>query len=313
MSFARSSLSCHAFAPLFGAGFAAGYLLRFDTTKYLTLLNYLAQEASGLTTWRLDQSHTLKSYVFAGMPASNAVKCALMVHAGWTGAGDVLGNDRNFFDAIAPGRNLALDLKSLGTVWGIEETDFKKYSVGFPIAAPLAALESILDDNPSLSLSLRSNPNAVDTVEIFYHPDWYAVIADNNRMPDLNLRHCLAATMIQGRLSFDASHNIEMMQDEAILAAGKKVQFLPPLSSSQDRFVAVVRVTANDGEVFEAEQGKGVLGRIDNPMTAQQVEEKAAELFETVYPSERVRDIVHISRGLYALESVETLLRVCRG
>jgi 2-methylcitrate dehydratase PrpD len=87
MTFKNSSLSSHAYGPLFGGGYAAGALLRFNEEQFRILLNYLAQEASGLTAWRLDQRHTLKSYVFGGMPASNAVKAAAIVRAGFTGAG----------------------------------------------------------------------------------------------------------------------------------------------------------------------------------------------------------------------------------
>ena len=103
MTFKRSSLSSHAYGPLFGAGYAAGALMRLDATGFQVLLNYLAQEASGLTTWRLDKRHTLKSYVFAGMPASNGVKAAALVRSGFTGDGDVLDpSNRNMLDAICP-------------------------------------------------------------------------------------------------------------------------------------------------------------------------------------------------------------------
>jgi 2-methylcitrate dehydratase PrpD len=180
-SFAKSSLSNHAVAPLFGAAFACGSLLSFSTNQYLILLNYLAQEASGLTTWRLDKAHTLKSYVFAGMPASNAVKCVLLVHSGWTGAGDVLGGDPNFFDALSGGaagggprigrvqngglgredggwgvQTSGLGLNGEEREWKILETDIKKYSVGFPIAAPLAALEEIMARTNAVHSQVRT-------------------------------------------------------------------------------------------------------------------------------------------------------------
>ncbi len=248
MSFARSSLSCHAFAPLFGAGFGAGSLLGFNETQFLVLLNYLAQEASGLTTWRLDQAHTLKSYTFAGMPASNGVKCAILVKAGYTGSGDVLGADRNFFDAISPHQQLRLNVDGLGSDHKILEADIKKYSVGFPIAAPLAALEDILGRT-------KASAHQVKSVKITYLSDWYKVIGDANKMPDLNLRHCVAATIVEGRLSFDASHDEARMSDPQILAVGKRVAFedAPP---DQDRFEAVVQVTLMDGSMHTARQSR---------------------------------------------------------
>src|SRR5690606_28077974 len=178
MSFARSSLSCHAFGPLFGAGFAAGCLMGLDTRQFLVLLNYLAQEASGLTTWRLDDAHTLKSYVFAGMPASNGVKAAAMVKSGFTGAGDVLDpRNRNFFEAISSEARPEKLYADLRQTYKILETDIKKYPVGFPIAAPQSALESILSQT-----GLR--PEEIEAIRIRYFTDWYKVVGDENRMPD---------------------------------------------------------------------------------------------------------------------------------
>ena len=301
MSFARSSLSCHAFGPLWGAGFAAGSLLKFDETHFLILLNYLAQEASGLTTWRLDEAHTLKSYVFAGMPASNGVKCAMLVHAGWTGAGDVLGTDRNFFDAISPTHKLALNVDGLGTEFKIMETDLKKYSVGFPIAAPLAALESILDKT-------NAKPDQVEKIVIRYDPDWYKVIGDKNKMPDLSLRHCLAATVVEGHLSFHASHDEALMLDREILAVGQRIEFLdaPP---GQDRFEAVVEVTI-DGEVHSARQSRDVLGRIQNPMTREQSDSKVLELLCTVMSAQDAQGVVDLVNVMEKEKDLSRLLGV---
>ena len=300
LSFARSSLSCHAIGPLFGAGFAAGYLLGFDETKFLVLLNYLAQEASGLTTWRLDQAHTLKSYNFAAMPNSNAVKCALLVHAGFTGAGDVLGDDRNFFDALLPGKGARLDLSDLHKD-RLMECDIKKYSVGFPIASPLAALEAIL-----AKVSLGSEAaEKIESITVHYHPDWYKVIGDANKMPDLNLRHCLAATVVEGHLSFEASHEPRLMLDPHIVGVGKKIRLLD--DGQQDKFTARVEVVLQDGSVHKAEQDRNVLGRYENPMSTQQVEAKATELLETVLSVETTAKVVEMTRTLEKEGDIESL------
>lgn len=303
LSFARSSLSCHAIGPLFGAGFAAGYLLGFDEAQFLVLLNYLAQEASGLTTWRLDQAHTLKSYNFAAMPNSNAVKCALLVHSGFTGAGDVLGDDRNFFDALLPGKHARLDLSDLHKD-RLLDCDIKKYSVGFPIASPLAALEAIL---ARLSLG-KEAAERIKSITVHYHPDWYRVIGDANKMPDLNLRHCLAATVVEGHLSFEASHEPRLMLDPQIVAVGTKVRLLE--DTEQDKFTARVEVELQDGSLHQAEQDRNVLGRYENPMSAQQVEAKATELLSTVLSEATTAKVVEMARTLETEGSIESLVEL---
>lgn len=304
MSFARSSLSCHAFGPLFGGGFAAGSLLKFDESQFLVLLNYLAQEASGLTTWRLDQAHTLKSYTFAGMSASNAVKCALLVKAGWSGAGDVLGTDRNFFDAISPHQKLTLNVSGLGEDRKILETDIKKYSTGFPIAAPVAALEEILDRT-------KASANQIKSVKIIYLSDWYRVIGDANKMPDLNLRHCLSATIVDGHLSFEASHSEARMLDPAVLDVGKRITFIdaPP---DQDRFEAVVEVTLTDGTTHTARQAREILGRIQNPMTRSQSDAKVLELLSAVLPEDSSQALCSVVHSLEKEPNLGPMLSILR-
>lgn len=300
MSFARSSLSCHAYGPLFGAGFAAGSLMGFDERQYLVLLNYLAQEASGLTTWRLDDAHTLKSYVFAGMPASNGVKAAALVRSGFTGGGDVLDpRDRNFFDALSKEMKPEALYRDLGTAFKILETDFKKYSVGFPIAAPVAALEEILG-----RASLRADD--ISAIRVRYLDDWYKVIGDENRMPDLSLRYCLAVTVLDGALTFAASHDEERMKVADVADLGRRISFLPA-EEGQDRFEARVEVDAG-GRTFAASQGLHVLGRKENPMSVDQVHAKACELFEMVLSPVEARRLVELTHGLHEEPDIGRLI-----
>lgn len=304
MSFARSSLSCHGYGPLFGAGYVSGSLMRFDAERFQILLNYLAQEASGLTTWRLDGAHTLKSYVFAGMPASNGVKAAALVESGFTGNGDVIDpSDRNLFEAISPNTKPEKLLADLETNHKILETDIKKYSVGFPIAAPLSAIEDILGQD-------GFDATRVDAVRIQYHPDWYKVIGDKTPMPDLNLRHCMAATLVEGRLNFHASHDVAKMQDPEILAMGRRIAFLDDVDG-QDRFEARIEIDCA-GRTYRAAQGLHVLGRKENPMTTEQVHDKAIELMITVVTEKAARDAIDIVHAIESEQNIGRLIQTLR-
>jgi 2-methylcitrate dehydratase PrpD len=281
MTFKNSSMSSHAYGPLFGAGYAAGALMGFNAHQFMILLNYLAQEASGLTTWRLDERHTLKSYVFGGMPAMNGVKSAAMVRAGFTGGGDALDmNDRNMLDAISPQPRPDALTEYLGARFAIMETDIKRYPVGYPIAAPVAALEAILAER-------RICASDVTGIRIHYDEDWYKVIGDKSRMPDVNLRYCMAVTVLDGRLTFDAAHDSDRMRSPEVIRVGERIAMQGP-TPGLERFAAVVEVDAG-GRTFRYEQGRNVRGRIENPMTPEEVEAKAAELMGTVLPAAQVR------------------------
>jgi 2-methylcitrate dehydratase PrpD len=274
MSFKNSSLSSFSYGALIGGGYAAGSLAEFDESKFRILLNYLAQEASGLTTWRLDERHTLKSYVFAGMPASNAVKATMLVRSGFTGGGDVLDvSNRNMLDAISSDPCPEALVDGLGQHYRIVETDIKKYPVGYPIAAPLAALEKLL-------AAYSIDPAHVTEIRVFYHEDWYKVIGDQSRMPDVNLRYCLAVTLLDGSLTFAAAHDTARMASPDIVDLGSRVRMLGP-DPHQDRFAATVELVVGD-QVFRAEQDGNVLGRAKNPMSKAQVQAKAFALMAPV-------------------------------
>jgi 2-methylcitrate dehydratase PrpD len=284
MTFKQSSMSSHAYGPLFGAGYAAGSLMEFDAERFKILLNYLAQEASGLTTWRRDARHTLKSYVFAGMPAMNGAKCAALVRAGFSGGGDVLEmSDRNMLDAItSQPRPMALT-DALGMRHEILETDIKCYPIGYPIAAPLAALEKIIRQHGVGS-------GETERVRIYYNEDWYKVIGDKTQMPDVNLRYCMAVTLVDGRLTFDSAHDAERMLDPTVVAVGQRIEFLGP-KPHLGRFDAQVEVETSRGTFF-ADQDRNVLGRAENPMSKAQVQEKALDLLTTVLAAGAARELI---------------------
>ncbi len=304
MSFKHSSLSSHAYGPLMGAGYAAGALMGFDEGGFRVLLNYLAQEASGLTTWRLDERHTLKSYVFGGMPASNAVKAAALVRSGFSGGGDVLDRTgRNMLDAISPDPRPDALIQGLGMRYAILETDIKKYPVGYPIAAPLAALEKIVAAHPF-------DPGEVKEVRVYYHEDWYKVIGDESRMPDVNLRYCLAAALLDGSLTFEASHDADRMTTREVVDLGGRIAMLGPLPHL-DRFAARVEIVLGD-RVFGAEQGRNVLGRAENPMSKTEVQAKALELMNPVIGETAARQAVELVDRLNQVADMGELIACLR-
>jgi 2-methylcitrate dehydratase PrpD len=293
MTMAKSSKASHAYGPLMGAGYAAGSLMKFDAPQFRALLNYLGQEASGLTTWRLDKAHTLKSYVFAGMPATNGVKAAALVRSGFSGGGDALAMaDRNILDSICSRPAPAALVDRLGSHYVILEADIKKYPVGFPIAAPVAAVEAAL----AKGLSARD----IERIEVRYDEHWYTVIGDASRMPDVNLRYCLAATIVDGGMTFHAAHDAQRMDDPDVVEMGKRITLLGP-PAGQDRFDVTVDFYTINGQSLRIVQDRNVRGRYENPMTPVEVDAKALDLLCTV---QKKADALELIEGVRRIEGV---------
>ena len=66
------------------------------------VLDYTAQQSSGIAAWGRDVDHIEKAFVFGGMPARSGVTSALLVQTGWTGIDDIFSGASNFFMAYAP-------------------------------------------------------------------------------------------------------------------------------------------------------------------------------------------------------------------
>lgn len=304
MSPFRSSLATHAWGPLFGAGFAAGSLSRFDCAEFVTLLSYLIQEASGVTTWTLDLQHVLKSYVFGGMPAGGAMRAVRFTQLGFSGSGDVLdASTRNLLDALGIDSARSAHLvDGLGRRWIMRETDIKSHPVGYPLIAPVSVVEKLVREQ-------GVRPDDVKAVRVFYHSDWYTVTA-NSPMPDVNLPHCIAATLIDGRLTFTASHDEARMKDPAVLALRGRISLLGP-KEHLGRFDVRVEIDLVDRSIA-GEQVGDVLGRASNPMSRDQVETKARELLGPVLGADRTAALVAATRELDRIADVRELIAATR-
>lgn len=304
MSPFRSSLATHAWGPLFGAGFAAGSLSRFAAAEFVTLLSYLIQEASGVTTWTLDLQHVLKSYVFGGMPAGGAMRAVRFTQLGFSGSGDVLDpGSRNLLDALGidPARSAHL-VEGLGQRWVMRETDIKSHPIGYPLIAPVGVVEKLVREQ-------GVRPDEVQGVRVFYHPDWYTVTA-RSPMPDVNLPHCIAATLVDGRLTFTACHDAARMKDPAVLALRDRISLLGP-KEHLGRFDVRIEIDLIDRSVA-GEQVGDVLGRASNPMSRDQVETKARELLEPVLGADQTAALVAATRDLDRVADARELIAATR-
>ena len=122
----QSHQSTHAIAGVFGAAAAAGCAAGLDAQQTRWLLDYTAQQSSGIAAWRRDVDHIEKAFVFGGMPARSGATSALLVKSGWTGVDDIFSGAHNFFQAYAPAGDPALLVERLGERYEVTQTDIKK-------------------------------------------------------------------------------------------------------------------------------------------------------------------------------------------
>jgi 2-methylcitrate dehydratase PrpD len=274
--------STHTFAPLFGSAAAASALAGLNENQTRWMISYTAQQASGVNCWQRDEDHIEKAFDFGGMAARNGVASATMVQAGWTGLEDVFSGPRNFFFAFAPDdAQPELLLEELGERYEITLTNIKKWTVGSPIQA-------VLDSTQALILENDLAPD--DIAEIIVRmSDNESHVVDSRHIADINCQHLTAVMVIDKTVTFETTHDNDRMNDPDVLAQKAKVKLTP--DPSLPRRQPIIEIKTTDGRDL-THRTMAVRGTPDNPMTKQEVEDKAFEVFAGPLGDTKARDLI---------------------
>jgi 2-methylcitrate dehydratase PrpD len=281
--------STHSIGGIFGSGAAAGCAARLNARQMRWLLDYTAQQSSGIAAWDRDSDHIEKGFVFGGMPARDGVTAALLVASGWTGVDDVLSGDDNFLLANAPHGDPGALVDRLGERYEIVRTSIKKWSVGSPIQAPLDALEMMLKRRPI-------PPDEVREIVVRMSP---GSVVDNREMPDVCVQHMLAVMLLDQTVTFASAHDKPRMRDAAVLRQRAKVRLdpeAPPL----------VTVALADGSRL-IENVSAVRGTNANPMTREEVMAKARGLMTPVLGAPSSAKLIEATLAIESLRNVREL------
>ena len=301
----ESSLATHSIAGNFGAAAAACCAVGLDARQMRWALDYTAQQSSGITAWRRDTDHIEKAFVFAGMSARNGVTAALLVQSGWNGVDDIFSGSDNFFAAYAPKAQPDRLIDRLGERYEITQTDIKKWTVGSPIQGPLDAIEAIRSKKPF-------DADQVRKVTVRLAPS-VAGVVDNRDIPDICLQHIVAVMLIDKTVSFQAAHDKTRMQDAAALKQRAKVDLVrdEELAKLLPARETVVEIELNDGTKL-SERVSAVRGTPRNPMSRNEVVDKARDLISPVLgrePSTRLIETVFDLENLTDIRSLRRLLQ----
>src|SRR6202790_938095 len=213
-----SHKSTHAISSIFGAAAAAGSAANLNPQQMRWMLDYTAQQSSGIGAWNRDTEHIEKAFVFAGMPARSGVTAALVVHAGFEGIDDIFSGVDNYYQAYAPNAHPEELVSQLGERYEITRTNIKKWTVGSPIQAPLDAMYIILKKRPV-------NPDDVKSIVVRL-ANTEARGVHNREMPDICLAQMVAVMLLDNTASFHAAHDKPRMKDTAVLRTRAKVQLV---------------------------------------------------------------------------------------
>jgi len=298
--------SAEGMSSTFGAVGAAALLAGLDEKSMRYALSYAAQQVSGIWSWERDTEHIEKAFDFAGMGARNGITAALMAQAGFSGVPDVLDGEHNALQALSREPRPEEMIAGLGIRFFITETAIKVFSVGYPIQAPLDAFLTLQREH---SLTLQN----VDRIVVRLPEDGASVV-DNRAMPDVNLQYAIAVALIDGTLSFDASHSYERMRDPQVLAVKQRVQLvgdralMDPAAPRSGR----VDVMLRDGRIV-SHFTRHAPGTKENPLDTAGVNAKVRALMTPVIGDRRTDVVIERVTALEQLRSVRELAGVLAG
>ena len=283
--------STHSIGGVFGSAAAAGCAAGLNPQQMRWLIDYTAQQSSGIAAWTRDTEHIEKGFAFGGMPARSGVTSAVLVHAGWTGVDDILSGEDNYLLANAPHGDPTALIDKLGERYEIIRTSIKKWTVGSPIQAPLDALETMLKRQPF-------EPDQVRDVIVRMDPR--TSVVNNREMPDICIQHMLAIMMLDKTVTFRSAHDKPRMQDPTVLKHRAKVRLDPAPGQP------LVTIVLADGKKLTQDVGP-VLGTEGNPMTRDQVVSKARELMTPVLGASNSGKLIERLLDLENMKSVREL------
>jgi 2-methylcitrate dehydratase PrpD len=298
--------STHGTAACFCAGAAAACAASLNEEQMRLMLDYTAQQTSGIGAWSRDAAHMEKAFLFAGKPASVAVLAATLIRAGWSGVEDIFSGSDNFYEALAPRESGTIKadpsalVDKLGERYEITRTNIKKWTVGSPIQAPLDALAGFFKQRSFSADDVKKITVRIATDE--------ANTVSNRDIPDICMEHMLAVMLLDKTVTFATVHDKARMKDPAVLRQRAKVEVLadPRIDARRPRREAIVELTFNDGSQL-TQWVRDVRGTAENPMTREEVVDKARDLIAPVLGTAVTSTLIDKLLSLETLRDVREL------
>jgi hypothetical protein len=127
-------------------------------------------------------------------------------------------------------------------------------------------------------------------------------------MTSLNLRYLVAATLLDGGLTFAAAHDDDRVHAPEIERITRviSIRARADLASAESPRQGLVEFVTRDGRTL-ANRVVTVRGAMENPMTTEEVAAKARELLRVALPADRSDRIVETVLALERLKTVSEL------
>ena len=286
-------------AGVFGAAAGVGRILNLDAEQMNMAIGAGGTFAAGVR--EVFGSHA--KALHPAKAASNGLQAAYLAQYGFTGADDIIGGRRGFWEVLSPnGHSEEALLGEFGARWELANNGLKPYANGV-VSHPIQ--DAVIELRNTHNLKAED----VASIEARVHP----LVLELMNRPEpkrglegkFSFQHCAAAALVDGA-GHDAQFSDERVANPVIASVRARVSATVDESMREDE--VHLSINLNDGTTLSTyvEHATGSPG---NPMTNETLETKYRDLATEVFDRSRADELL---AAVWALDTAADVSEVAR-
>ena len=286
-------------AGVFGAAAGVGRILNLDAGQMNMAIGAGGTFAAGVR--EVFGSHA--KALHPAKAASNGLQAAYLAQYGFTGADDIIGGRRGFWEVLSPnGHSEEALLGEFGARWELANNGLKPYANGV-VSHPIQ--DAVIELRNTHNLKAED----VASIEARVHP----LVLELMNRPEpkrglegkFSFQHCAAAALVDGA-GHDAQFSDERVANPVIASVRARVSATVDESMREDE--VHLSINLNDGTTLST-YVEHATGSPDNPMTSEALESKYRNLATEVFDRGRADELL---AAVWALDTAADVSEVAR-
>lgn len=292
----------------FGAGAAAGRILRLDTEKMIHDLGISGSQAAGLMA---SQYGAMVRQMHVGRAAQSGVYGALLAQRGFTGITNILEADYGgYCKVMADVSDMDKLTTGLGKNFEVGRVGFKPYAAGGSTHTAHEAVKFIMEKN-SLTADMIDQITIHATTATYHHTSW-EYKPRGIAQAQMNMQYVVAVTALEGDIFID-QFTEEKINDQKIIEYSRKVEVIPDPDldklGPEFRHAIIAEIKTRNGRTF-SERVDTAKGSDKKPLTIDEVIHKYKILAGKILREERVVKLQDMVLNLEKVFDVRELAKL---
>jgi aconitate decarboxylase len=292
----------------FGAGAAAGRILKLNTEKMTHALGIAGTQSAGLMA---AQYSAMVKRMHAGRAAQSGVYGALLAQKGFTGITNILEADYGgYCKTMAKVSDIDKLTVGLGTNFETSRVGFKPYSAGGSTHTAHEAVKLIMEKNKIIA-DMIDKITIYTTTATYHHTSW-EYKPEGITAAQMNMQYVVAVTALEGKL-FVEQFTEDKIKDPEIIEFTRKVEVIPDADldklGPEFRHVVIAEIKTKDGEIFR-EQVQTAKGSNKKPMNTNEIKQKYQVLAGKVLNQKVLLELQNMVEHLEQVSDVRELAKL---